>query len=68
MRYTIPAKACVVGNGYAVRIPKSVATALGILRQDGSVDTSIILSVTVERRSRPPNPFQDLLFIYLRAR
>ena len=49
MEYTIPAKACRVGNGYAVRIPKNVATALGIIRNDGTVDTSVILTVTVSR-------------------
>lgn len=49
MEYTIPAKACRVGNGYAVRIPKNVATALGLVRADGTVDTSIILTVTVSR-------------------
>lgn len=64
MEYTIPAKACRVGNGYAVRIPKNVATALGIIRDDGTVDTSVILTVTVSRRSRGKTPPNLLLFIY----
>lgn len=63
MEYTIPAKACRVGNGYAVRVPKNVANALGIVRPDGTVDTSVILTVTVQRRSRGKTRQTLLLFI-----